>query len=76
MENVGVKLIEYYFCNSDYDAVAICELPDRDTAFSLNEAVKAMGLAKEMKTTELYSSEEASTAFRKAKYMEITPPKG
>jgi len=28
IEQAGGKLIEYYFCNSDYDAVAIYELPD------------------------------------------------
>jgi hypothetical protein len=28
-----------------------------------------------MKTTELYTSEEAATAFKRAKDIEITPPK-
>jgi len=35
-----------------------------------------MGFVTDMKTTELYTSEEAATAFRKAKNIEITPPKG
>lgn len=69
IEQVGGKLIEYYFRNSDYDAVGIYELPDRDSALSLCAAVKALGFVTEMKTTELYTSEEAATAFKRARIL-------
>ena len=74
IEQVGGKLIEYYFCNAEYDAVGIYELPDADTALSLCAAVKAMGFVTEMKTTALITSQEAANAFNKAKGINITPP--
>jgi uncharacterized protein with GYD domain len=76
IEQVGGKLIDYYFCNGNYDAAGIYEVPDSETALSLCAAVKAMGFVTEMNTTELFTSEEAATAFKKAKGIDITPPKG
>jgi len=35
-----------------------------------------MGFVTEMKTTELFTSEEAAVAFKKAKGIEIAPPNG
>ena len=51
-------------------------MPDSETALSLCAAVKAMGFVTEMKTTELFTSEEAAVAFKKAKGIEIAPPNG
>ena len=75
IEQFGVKLIEYYFCDAGYDAVGIYELPDRETAHILNAAVKAMEFVTEMKTTQLFTSEEPVEAFKKAKDIKITPSK-
>lgn len=72
----GGKLIDYYFCLGEYDAVGIYEMPDRDSLLSLLAAVKAMGFVTKMETTELFSTDEAAEAFKKAKGIEITPPKG
>lgn len=73
IEQVGGNLIEYYFCNADYDAVDIYELPDRETALSPNAVVKAMGFVTGIKTNELITSEEAVEAFKKAKDIERSP---
>ena len=39
IEHVGGKLIDYYFCKADYDAVGTYELPNRETALSFNASV-------------------------------------
>lgn len=76
LEQVGGKLIGYYFSFGEYDAVCIYEAPDSDSALTVLAAVKAMGFVTKMETTELFSTEDAAAAFNKAKGIEITPPKG
>ena len=75
LEQAGGKLIDYYFCYGEYDAVGIYEMPDRESALAILAAVKAMDFVSEMETTELFTIDEASEAFKKAKGIVITPPK-
>ena len=48
-------------------------MTDRETALNPNAAVKAMGFVTEIKTNELFTSEEAVEAFKKAKDIERSP---
>ncbi len=76
LEQAGGRLIDYYFCYGEYDAVGIYEMPDRESALAIIAAVAAMGFVTDMETIELFTTEEASEAFKKAKGIVITPPKG
>ena len=75
IEQAGGKLLDYYFCFGEFDGVCIYEMPDGDSALSVLAAVHAMGFVTRMETTELFTSEEAARAFKKAKGIEISPPR-
>ena len=76
IEQAGGRLIDYYFSFGEFDGVCIYETPDSESALSVLAAIKAMGFVNKMETTELFSTEDAAEAFKKAKGIEISPPKG
>jgi len=76
LEQVGGRLISFYFSFGDYDGICIYEVPEGVDAFSILAANWATDFLTKVKTTEIFSAEEALEAFKKAGQLEITPPKG
>ena len=76
LDQVGGKLLAFYYTFGDYDGIAIYEVPDGADAFSVVAANWATDFLTKVKTTEIFSAEEGLEAFKKAASMTITPPKG
>ena len=76
IEQVGGKMVCFYFTFGDYDAVGIFDIPDGVSALSVLSAAWSADFLTKIKTTEIFSAEEAHEAFKKAGSVELTPPKG
>jgi len=76
LEQVGGRLISFYFSFGDYDGLAIYEVPEGVDAFSVLAASWSTDFLTKVKTTEIFSAEEGLEAFKKAGSLTITPPKG
>jgi uncharacterized protein with GYD domain len=74
IEQLGGKLISYYFSFGEYDSVVIAELPDNPTACAASIAAAAGGAIKVIKTTPLMSPEEGMRAMRTAGQAGYRPP--
>ena len=73
-EKLGGKLVTYWFCFGEYDAVLITELPDNVSAAAACMASTQAGMLKTLKTTPLISVEESMEAMRKAGTAGFKPP--
>jgi uncharacterized protein with GYD domain len=73
-EKLGGKLLSYWFCFGDYDAVLITELPGNVSAAAACMASAQAGTLKALKTTPLVSVEESMEAMRKAGSAGFRPP--
>ena len=73
-ESLGGKLVTYWFCFGEYDAVLITELPDNVTAAAACIASAQAGTLKALKTTPLISVEESMQAMKKAGTAGFRPP--
>ena len=76
LEQVGGRLISFYYTFGEYNGLCIYEAPDGVSAFSTLAASWASGFLTNVKTTEIFSVEEGIEAFKKAGQIEITAPKG
>ncbi len=74
IEQLGGKLISYYFSFGDYDSLVIAELPDNATACAASIAAAAGGAIKAIKTTPLMTGEEGMAAMRTAGQAGYRPP--
>lgn len=74
-EKLGGKLLTYWFCFGEYDAVLITELPDNATAAAACMAAAQSGTLRALKTTPLISVEESIEGMRKAGSAGFQPPK-
>ena len=66
IEQLGGKLISYYFSLGEYDSVVIAELPDNATAAAASIAAAGGGAIKAIRTTPLMTVEEGMEAMRTA----------
>ena len=66
VQKLGGRLISFYYCFGEYDGVAITEAPDDSAALAGAMALVAPGHLKAVKTTKLFTVEEAMEAMRKA----------
>jgi uncharacterized protein with GYD domain len=64
-EKVGGKLIDLYFCMGEYDVVLLVEAPDAASAAAASVGAYAAGHLKAIKTTPLFTVEEAMGVMRK-----------
>jgi len=74
IEQLGGKLISYYFVFGEYDSVVIAELPDNPTACAASIAAAAGGAIKAIKSTPLMTAEEGMKAMRTAGQVGYRPP--
>src|SRR5882762_3488505 len=60
------KVLGFYYCNGEYDGLAILEAPDDESANALLFAVISAGHVKALKTVHLYTMEQAISSLKKA----------
>jgi uncharacterized protein with GYD domain len=66
LENMGGRLLSFYYSFGEYDGVFTWEAPDEGTAAATILAALSPGHVKAIKTTSLLSVEDAMGAMRKA----------
>lgn len=76
VEAAGGRLHNTFYCQGDYDAVIIFEVPDAEAANAIALAAVGAGHLKTYKTTPLFTAEEVMGAMRKAAQLTIRPPSG
>jgi uncharacterized protein with GYD domain len=64
-EKLGGKLIDIYFCMGEYDAIVLIEAPDAASAAAASVGAYAAGHLRAIKTTPLFTVEEAMGVMRK-----------
>lgn len=74
LEQVGGRLICFYYAFSEYDGVAIFEAPDETTAAAALLAIVAPGHDKAIKTTSLLTVDQAVEAMGRASGLRYRPP--
>jgi uncharacterized protein with GYD domain len=65
-EQMGTRLVNFYYSFGDYDAVVISEAPDDVTAAAVILAAVSAGHVKSIKTVPLLTPQQAVEAMRKA----------
>jgi uncharacterized protein with GYD domain len=75
-EAFGGKLHNFFFCFGDYDGMCITEFPDSKTALASLMSIFGMGSLSALKTTVLFTHEEAKAAMTMAReaVSPYTPP--
>jgi uncharacterized protein with GYD domain len=66
LEKMGGRMVSFYYCFGEYDALFIYEAPDESTAAATILAAISPGHVKALKTTTLLSAEDGMEAMRKA----------
>ncbi len=66
MQQLGGRLMSFYFCFGEYDVVVLAELPDDTAASAVAMAAVSPGHLKAIKTTKLFTVEETMEAMRRA----------
>jgi uncharacterized protein with GYD domain len=74
VEKLGGKVDGGWLTFGEYDAVAICQLPDNVSAAAFSMAASAGGAVRAFKTTPLMTMDEAMAAMRKAAGVGYRPP--
>jgi uncharacterized protein with GYD domain len=74
IEQLGGRLLDFYFCLGDYDVVVIAELPNNTAALGLDMAVVAPGHISKIKTTALLTGEETVMAMKEAAVVSLRAP--
>jgi uncharacterized protein with GYD domain len=74
IEAAGGRLRDVFFCQGDYDVIAVAELPDAEAANAVALASLGAGHLKAYKTTPLFTPEEIMGAMRRAGTLTIRPP--
>ena len=65
-QKVGCQIVGFYYCFGEYDGVAIIDAPDDSSVLAGVMALIAPGHLKTIKTTKLFTVEEAMVAMHKA----------
>jgi uncharacterized protein with GYD domain len=76
INEMGGKLICMYFSFGDFDGLIISEAPDHKTALASILCAVAPGHVKDIKTTQLFTVEEAMEAMSMAGKYVYPAPKG
>jgi len=66
VDKAGGRIETVFYCFGEYDVIAICELPNDETAAALSLAFSAGGAVKAFKTTPLLTVDQGLSALRKA----------
>ena len=74
VEGAGGQLRDVFFCQGDYDVIALFEVPDAEAANAIALATVGAGHMKAFKTTPLFTNEEIMGAMRRAGQLTLRPP--
>ena len=74
IEQLGGRLVDFYFSLGDYDVVCIAELPSNTAALALDLAVVVPGHISKVKTTALLTGEETVMAMKEASVVSLRAP--
>jgi uncharacterized protein with GYD domain len=74
LENLGGRLISFYYCRGEYDGVVIFEAPDEGTANAVSLAVISSGQFRALQTTELFEVEDILESLRRGSEARYRPP--
>jgi uncharacterized protein with GYD domain len=74
IEQLGGRLLEFYFCLGEYDVVCIAELPNDTAALAFDMAVVVPGHISKIKTTPLLTGDESVMAMKEAAVISLRAP--
>lgn len=74
IEQMGGRMLEFFFAQGEYDIIAIVEFPDSETANAFLMIAAKTGHLKTTKTTPLFTVEETLRAMRRAGEMTYHAP--
>jgi uncharacterized protein with GYD domain len=74
LDNMGGRLIAFYYGRGEYDGVFLYETPDEATANATIFAAVSPGHVKAIKTTELFTVDETIEALLKARSVTYRGP--
>ncbi len=74
IEQLGGRLLDFYFCLGEYDVVCIAELPNNTAALALDLAVVAPGHISKIKTTALLTGSDTVMAMKEAAVVGLRAP--
>jgi uncharacterized protein with GYD domain len=76
IEQLGGKMLAFYYSFGDYDGLIIADMPDNISLAATSIVAFAGGGTTKLKTTILLSVNEAMAAMKKAKGLKLPQPKG
>jgi uncharacterized protein with GYD domain len=76
IEQLGGKMIGFYFAFGDYDGLLIAEFPDNASIAATSIVAFAGGGTTKLKTTILMSVKEGMAAMKKGNGLKLPQPKG
>lgn len=74
IEQLGGRLLEFYFCLGEYDVVCIADLPSQTAALALDMAIVAPGHISKIRTTALLSGDQSVMAMKEAAVVSLRAP--
>ena len=76
IEQLGGKMLGFYFAFGDYDGLIIADMPDNASLAATSIVAFAGGGTTKLKTTILMSVKEGMEAMKKASGLKLPQPKG
>ncbi len=74
IEDLGGRLLDFYFSLGDYDVVCIVELPNDTAALAFDLAAVMPGHISKIKTTVLLTGEQTVMAMKEASVVSLRAP--
>jgi uncharacterized protein with GYD domain len=75
-KKMGGRLVNLYYAFGEHDGFVISDVPDDTSAAALAMAAAAAGHVRSIRTTRLFTAQEAVAAMKKAGGAQYKPPKG
>ena len=75
VEQLGGKMVGFYYSFGDYDGLIIADMPDNISLAATSIVAFAGGGTTKLKTTILFSVKEAMAAMKKASGLKLPQPK-
>ena len=72
---LGGRLVSLYYSFGEHDGIVLSDVPDDTSAAALAMAAVAAGHVRSIKTTRLFTAQEAVAAMKKAGSAQLKPPK-
>lgn len=74
VEQLGGKLLDFYFCLGDYDVAVIVEFPNETAALAFDMAAVMPGHLSNIKTTPLLAAGQTIMAMKEASVVSLRAP--